>query len=112
MKRIAIAALLALVCQSAQALTLEQARAEDRRLPVRRRVGETLSGYLAPVAQDADTQALVARINAARSASYQQLASQNNVPVNEVAKMAGQKLVARAQPGEYVRGMNGQWLKK
>ncbi|EMD1655870.1 YdbL family protein [Pluralibacter gergoviae] len=105
MKRIAIAALLALVCQSAQALTLEQARAEGR-------VGETLSGYLAPVAQDADTQALVARINAARSASYQQLASQNNVPVNEVAKMAGQKLVARAQPGEYVRGMNGQWLKK
>lgn len=105
MKRIAIAALLALVCQSAQALTLEQARAEGR-------VGETLSGYLAPVAQDADTQALVVRINAARSASYQQLASQNNVPVNEVAKMAGQKLVARAQPGEYVRGMNGQWLKK
>ncbi|ELW9440541.1 YdbL family protein [Pluralibacter gergoviae] len=105
MKRIAIAALLALVCQSAQALTLEQARAEGR-------VGETLSGYLAPVAQDADTQALVARINSARSASYQQLASQNNVPVNEVAKMAGQKLVARAQPGEYVRGLNGQWLKK
>ncbi|AVR04068.1 YdbL family protein [Pluralibacter gergoviae] len=105
MKRIAIAALLALVCQSAQALTLEQARAEGR-------VGETLSGYLAPVAQDADTQALVARINAARSASYKQLASQNNVPVNEVAKMAGQKLVARAQPGEYVRGLNGQWLKK
>ncbi|HID4129833.1 TPA: YdbL family protein [Pluralibacter gergoviae] len=105
MKRIAIAALLALVCQSAQALTLEQARAEGR-------VGETLSGYLAPVAQDADTQALVARINAARSASYQQLASQNNVPVNEVAKVAGQKLVARAQPGEYVRGLNGQWLKK
>ncbi|MDU4001463.1 YdbL family protein [Pluralibacter gergoviae] len=105
MKRIAIAALLALVCQSAQALTLEQARTEGR-------VGETLSGYLAPVAQDADTQALVARINAARSASYQQLASQNNVPVNEVAKMAGQKLVARAQPGEYVRGLNGQWLKK
>lgn len=105
MKRIAIAALLALVCQSAQALTLEQARAEGR-------VGETLSGYLAPVAQDADTQALVARINAARSVSYQQLASQNNVPVNEVAKMAGQKLVARAQPGEYVRGLNGQWLKK
>ena len=51
-------------------------------------------------------------INAARSASYQQLASQNNVPVSEVAKMAGQKLVARAQPGEYVRGLNGKWLRK
>ena len=105
MKRIAIAAVLMLACSSAQALTLEQARAEGR-------VGETLSGYLAPVTQDADTQALVHSINAARSASYQQLANQNNVPVNEVAKMAGQKLVARAQPGEYVRGINGQWLKK
>ncbi|EQC0060243.1 DUF1318 domain-containing protein, partial [Klebsiella oxytoca] len=24
----------------------------------------------------------------------------------------GQKLVARAQPGEYVQGLNGKWLKK
>ncbi|EOI5795860.1 DUF1318 domain-containing protein, partial [Cronobacter malonaticus] len=28
------------------------------------------------------------------------------------AKMAGQKLVARSKPGEYVRGINGQWIKK
>jgi len=26
--------------------------------------------------------------------------------------MAGKKLVARAQPGEYVKGLNGKWLKK
>lgn len=105
MKRFAMAALLALACHSAHALTLEQARSEGR-------VGETLGGYLAPLTQDADTQALVKSINAARSANYQQLASQNNVPVSEVAKMAGQKLVARAQPGEYVRGLNGKWLRK
>ncbi|PLK88981.1 DUF1318 domain-containing protein, partial [Klebsiella pneumoniae] len=41
-----------------------------------------------------------------------QLADDNNLPVDEVAKMAGQKLVARAQPGEYVQGLNGQWLRK
>jgi len=29
-----------------------------------------------------------------------------------VAHMAGQKLVTRAPAGEYVRGINGQWLKK
>ena len=46
------------------------------------------------------------------SESYQQLADDNNLPVDEVAKMAGQKLVARAQPGEYVQGLNGQWLRK
>lgn len=52
------------------------------------------------------------RINAARTESYQLLADSNNLPVDEVAKMAGQKLVARAQPGEYVKGINGKWLKK
>jgi uncharacterized protein len=89
----------------AAALTLNDARMQGR-------VGETLSGYIAPVRQDAETLALVNTINAARTESYQKLADSNNLPVNEVAKMAGQKLVARAQPGEYVKGINGKWLKK
>ncbi len=89
----------------AATLTLNDARTQGR-------VGETLSGYIAPVTQDADTLALVNRINAARAESYQKLADSNNLPVDEVAKMAGQKLVARAQPGEYVKGINGRWLKK
>jgi len=89
----------------AATLTLNDARTQGR-------VGETLSGYIAPVAQDADTLALVNRINAARAESYQKLADSNNLPVDDVAKMAGQKLVARAQPGEYVKGINGRWLKK
>lgn len=89
----------------AATLTLNDARTQGR-------VGETPSGYIAPVTQDADTLALVNRINAARAESYQKLADSNNLPVDEVAKMAGQKLVARAQPGEYVKGINGRWLKK
>jgi len=89
----------------AAALTLNDARMQGR-------VGETLSGYIAPVRQDAETLALVNNINAARTESYQKLADSNNLPVNEVAKMAGQKLVARVQPGEYVKGINGKWLKK
>lgn len=107
MKKIAIAAalVLGLMSQGAQALTLEQARVQGR-------VGETLSGYLAARSQDAETLALVKNINQARSESYQQLAASNSVPEDEVAKMAGQKLVARAQPGEFVRGLNGRWLKK
>lgn len=96
---------LALVSQSVLALTLDEARAQGR-------VGETLTGYLAPRDQDKETLTLVKQINDARSESYQQLADSNNLPVDEVAKMAGQKLVARAQPGEYVKGLNGKWLKK
>lgn len=87
------------------ALTLEEARQQGR-------VGETLSGYLAPIAQDSETLTLVKDINAARAESYQQVADSNHLPVDDVAKMAGEKLVARARPGEYVRGLNGQWLKK
>ena len=105
MKRLALMLLALGMNVHAATLTLNDARAQGR-------VGETLSGYLAPVQLDAETLALVNRINAARTESYQQLADSNNLPVDEVAKMAGQKLVARAQPGEYVKGINGKWLKK
>lgn len=104
-KRLAIGLLVLAISAQAQAITLNEARAQGR-------VGETLSGYLAPVRQDPETLALVSDINAARSESYQKLADSNNLPVDEVAKMAGEKLVSRAQPGEYVKGINGKWLKK
>lgn len=107
MKKLWIIALLAFSAlgQPARALSLNDARTQGR-------VGETLSGYIAPLRQDADTQALVKQINQARSESYQRLADDNNLPVDEVAKMAGQKLVERARPGEYVQGINGKWLQK
>ncbi|MGK3141871.1 YdbL family protein [Pantoea sp. C2G6] len=106
MKRISVALFFALaMAQPAWALTLDQARQSGR-------VGETLSGYLAARAQDSETQALVQRINAGRQQQYQRLAQQNNLTTAEVASIAGQKLVSRAAAGEYVRGINGQWLKK
>lgn len=94
-----------LFCSSALALTLEQAKQQGL-------VGETLSGYLAPVKQGAEAQALVKRINEGREQQYQQVAKSNQVSTDDVAKLAGQKLVARAATGEYVRGINGQWLQK
>lgn len=94
-----------LFSQPLLALTLNEAREQGL-------VGETLSGYIAPVRQDKEAQALVKSINEARAAHYQQLADSNNISVDEVAKLAGQKLVTRAPQGEYVRGINGQWMKK
>lgn len=106
MKRISVALLLALVmAQPAWALTLDEARQSGR-------VGETLSGYLAARAQDSETLALTERINAGRQQQYQRVAEQNHLTTDEVASIAGQKLVSRAAAGEYVRGINGQWLKK
>ncbi|ECO0581933.1 DUF1318 domain-containing protein [Salmonella enterica subsp. diarizonae] len=97
--------MLSLLTPSVWALTLEEARTQGR-------VGETLNGYLAALKNDAETQKLVLEINLARRASYQQLADSNHLPVDEVAKMAGQKLVERARPGEYVQGINGKWMRK
>lgn len=105
-KQFAVAlVVLSLLSSNAWALTLNEARTQGR-------VGETLNGYLVALQTDAETQALVSEINKARNASYQQLAESNNIPPDEVAKMAGQKLVARAKPGEYVQGINGKWLRK
>lgn len=95
---------LSLLTPSVWALTLDEARTQGR-------VGETLNGYLVALKNDAETQKLVLDINHARRASYQQLADSNHLPVDEVAKMAGQKLVERARPGEYVRGINGKWMR-
>ncbi|EJO2453224.1 YdbL family protein [Salmonella enterica] len=96
---------LSLLTPSVWALTLDEARTQGR-------VGETLNGYLVALKNDAETQKLVLGINHARRASYQQLADSNHLPVDEVAKMAGQKLVERARPGEYVQGINGKWMRK
>ncbi|HAU5564618.1 YdbL family protein [Erwinia sp. S59] len=106
MKSKAMAWLLALLLvPSAWALTLDEARQQGR-------VGETLSGYVAARQQDDETLALVKRINDGRTQQYQRVAQQNNLTTSEVARIAGEKLVSRAGSGEYVRGINGQWLRK
>lgn len=90
---------------AALALTLDQAKQQGR-------VGETLNGYLAPVKKDAETLALVEQINIARAEKYQEVAQKNHISTEDVAKLAGQKLVNRAAAGEYVRGINGQWMRR
>ncbi|EFO4255055.1 TPA: YdbL family protein [Escherichia coli] len=97
--------LVGLVSSNVMALTLDEARTQGR-------VGETFYGYLVALKTDAETQALVNDINAARKANYQQLAKKNNISVDDIARLAGQKLVSRAKSGEYVQGINGKWLQK
>lgn len=107
MRKRGIIALLALSLLSTQALalTLTDARQQGR-------VGETQSGYLAAIKQDNETLALVKKINQARSESYQQLAQSNSLSQQEVARLAGKKLIEKALQGEYVQGINGQWVRK
>lgn len=95
----------ALFSASAMALTLDDARTQGL-------VGETYNGYLVALKADTETQMLVKTINESRKKSYQKLAIKNNLPVAEIEKLAGQKLVAKANSGEYIRGINGMWIQK
>lgn len=104
-QRLIAAMLLLGAAQPALALTLDEARHQGR-------VGETFSGYIAARQQDSETLALVRRINDGRSAEYQRIAQQNSLTTEQVARIAGGKLVERAGAGEYVRGLNGLWMQK
>lgn len=77
-------------------------------------VGERIDGYLGVVDQKADP-AIVRRvneINAQRRTLYGQLARRENVPVETVARLTGEKQIAKAPSGTYVMRENASWTRK
>jgi uncharacterized protein YdbL (DUF1318 family) len=40
------------------------------------------------------------------------VASSNNVPLDQVEALAGQKLIERAAPGEFIMDAAGRWIRK
>ena len=95
---------LLLICQPAMALDLHTAKAQGL-------VGETATGYLAPVKATPEVQKLVNNINAKRIQSYQQIAQRNKTPLNAVEQLAGKKAIEKTPPGQFVN-INGSWQKK
>ena len=88
--------------------TVDQAKAEGV-------IGETIGGYLAVVAganPSAAQRAAMDEINIGRKAVYTDLARQQNVAVEVVAKLTGEKQVAKAPPGQKVLLENGTWSSK
>lgn len=77
-------------------------------------VGELPSGYLGIVVPNpsADIRALVSNINAARKAEYQRIAEKNGQPLNVIERLAGEKVVEKAPPGQFVQTGDGLWVKK
>ncbi|MEX5996794.1 YdbL family protein [Providencia hangzhouensis] len=75
-------------------------------------LGETLSGYLAPInTSNLEATKLAAQINQEREKRYSEIAAKNNLKTNDVARIAGQKL-GTVVVWEFVCGINGQWLQK
>ena len=75
-------------------------------------VGETPTGYLAPVqATHAEAQTLAQSINAQRKKQYEAIAKRNNTPLQAVEQLAGQKAMEKTPAGQYIQS-NGVWRKK
>ncbi len=74
-------------------------------------VGETISGYLDVVNSNvsADVRNAVNEINIRRKSVYTKLARDQNVQIAEVARVSGEKLIAKASPGEKIMDASGAW---
>jgi uncharacterized protein YdbL (DUF1318 family) len=97
---------LGLLAAPAAAQSLDAAKAGGQ-------VGELPNGYLAPVGnQPPDIQRLVDEINLRRREQYREIAAKNNTSLAAVEKVVGEKLQARAAPGEYIADASGNWRKK
>jgi len=93
-----------LTCYPAIALDLHSAKAQGK-------VGETATGYLAPVSGGADVKNLVNSINAKRKQVYVQISKRNKTPIGAVEKLAGKKAMAKTPAGQFIQ-VNGAWKKK
>ncbi len=96
---------LILFCGSAHALDLRSAKVQGL-------VGETATGYLAPVnTTDQAVQKLVSSINSKRKAHYKGIAKNNKTPLKTVEQLAGKKAIAKTPAGQFVNTGSG-WKKK
>jgi uncharacterized protein YdbL (DUF1318 family) len=88
----------------AWALSLDEAKAAGL-------VGEQGDGYIGAVNPSSEVMQLVEDINRKRLEHYQGIAAKNNLDLNDVAKLAGTKLIEKAAPADMVKGAGG-WKQK
>jgi uncharacterized protein YdbL (DUF1318 family) len=95
-----------LVASPALALGLDEARNAGL-------IGEQPNGYVGIVVAnpDAAVKDLAAKVNTKRKAHYQRIAEENGTKVAAVAARAGEKLIADAPSGQFVK-RGGKWVKK
>ncbi len=92
---------------SAFAVTLDEAKAAGQ-------IGEKQDGYIGLVQASvpADVAALVESVNAQRRARYEEIAKENGIAVQDVAKLAFTRALENTRPGNFVEASPGQWVKK
>ncbi len=77
-------------------------------------IGETIAGYLAEVDDKASPEAVAAmkEINIRRRAVFADLARAQQVTIEVVARVTGEKQIANAAPGACVMDASGAWTQK
>ena len=76
-------------------------------------VGERIDGYLGVVGSaDPAVVRKVQEINNKRRALYEQLSQQTGATVAQVARVTGEKQIARTGSGQYYMDETGAWKKK
>ena len=107
-KTIAWSILLMLLCiGGAFAATLEEAKTAGQ-------IGEKQDGYIGLVQSNvpADVVALVNDVNSQRRARYEQIARENGIAVQDVAKLAFTRAFESTRSGHFVEASPGQWVRK
>lgn len=76
-------------------------------------VGERADGYLGLVVEDAasDVRSLVAEVNQKRKQEYLRIARANDLSLEQVQALAGDKAIKKTAPGNWVL-RNGGWERK
>lgn len=76
-------------------------------------VGETFRGYIAPVGDPTpEVSALVDRINTGRRAQFEDIATRNEITLEQVELLTGERVLERAAAGTYIMGPSGAWTQK
>lgn len=107
MKKTIAAILMTFALQSAWAIDIQSAK--DQGL-----VGEARNGYLAAVQSpaSAETQALIAEVNAKRKAKFQSTAAKTSATVEQVQYRFYELAVQKTRSGHYYQDADGNWRKK
>lgn len=91
LKTMAMVALVGGVCAPLDAQTAEN-KCKAKSLKAEKRIMEDGNGYVIAMKSDTETAECVATINAKRKAKYESIAKKDGVLVEEVAKIAAQKI--------------------
>jgi uncharacterized protein YdbL (DUF1318 family) len=77
-------------------------------------LGERIDGLVGVVRADTpqNIRALADDINRRRRAEYARIAEREGISVQAVAQLAGERLIDRADPGDWVLGADGNWRQK